>query len=362
MIKILSRYIAWRFLFSILAIFFGVFLLILLVDFVELVRRAGNNENADPFSIFLMSLYRVPELTERVLPFATLFGSIAAFLNLSRRSELVIIRASGMSVWQFIMPALYVAAFLGCFAFAAFNPISSHLKDMSLEIEARIFGAKFTSSGQTASQDWVRQKGEDGDSILRAHTSFDKGRSLGGVTVFSYDKEGNFVERIDAKSGILKAGYWHLENALVSTSDTPPRPFKTYLVSTHLTAEEANEAIAKPESISFWDLPHVIDQTARSGLPAHKYEMRYQVLLARPLLLAAMVLIAATVSLKVFRFGNVGKLIISGVLAGFVLYVVTEIAKDLGNTGLVNPILSAWLPAIVGSLMGFTILLYQEDG
>jgi len=78
--------------------------------------------------------------------------------------------------------------------------------------------------------------------------------------------------------------------------------------------------------------------------------------------LAAMTLIAATVTLRFFRFGSVGKLILGGVTAGFVLYVVIEIAKDLGSTGLVNPILAAWLPAIVASAMGFTVLLYQEDG
>ena len=359
---IMSRYIARKFIFTITAIFVGVFLLVLLVDFVELMRRAGNKANADLVTIFLMSLYRVPELTERILPFATLFGSIMAFIGLSRRLELVIVRASGMSVWQFISPALLVSLGLGIFAFAVYNPTSAWLKDKSQEIEARVFGASFSASGQSASQGWVRQKGEDGDSILKALTSFDYGRQLGGVTVFSYNRQGDFQERIDAKSAKLEPGYWRLKDVLVSSAESAPRHYDTYLVSTHLTPEEANENIASPESIPFWNLPDVIDQAALAGLPAYKYRLHYQTLLARPLLLAAMVLIAATVSLKIFRFGNVGKLILGGVLAGFVLYVVTEIAKDLGNTGLVNPILSAWLPAIVASLMGFTILLYQEDG
>ncbi|SNY93828.1 lipopolysaccharide export system permease protein [Cohaesibacter sp. ES.047] len=360
--SIISRYIAGRFLFTILTIFLCCFLLVLLIDFVELIRRGGNKEQADTLSLFLMSLYRVPELTERILPFATLFGSIAAFLNLSRRLELVIVRAAGMSAWQFLTPALFVAAALGIFAFAVYNPASAFLKDKSLEIDARIFGASFSSSGQTASQGWVRQKGEDGDSILKALTSYDNGRKLGGVTVFSYDQLGNFVERIDGKAAELEEGYWRLSDVLVTSAKSAPRHFETYLVSTHLTPQEASETIANPESVPFWQLPHIIDQAARSGLPAYKYRLQYQTLLARPLLLAAMVLIAATVSLKVFRFGNVGKMILSGVLAGFVLYVVTELAKDLGNTGLVNPILSAWLPAIVASLLGFSILLYQEDG
>ena len=360
--NIISRYIARRFLSSILTIFLGCFLLILLVDCVELLRRGSNKENADALSLFLMSAYRVPELAERVLPFATLFGSIAAFLNLSRRLELVIVRASGMSAWQFITPAIVVAALLGIASTTIYNPVSAHLKDKSLEIDARIFGASFANAGQNASQGWVRQNGDDGDSILKAISSYDNGRRLGGVTVFSYNQMGDFVERIDARSATLEDGYWHLKDALVSSASNPPREYDTYLVSTHLTPQEASETIANPESVPFWDLPALIDQASRAGLPAYQYRQRYQMLLARPLLLAAMVLIAATVSLKVFRFGNVGKMILGGVLAGFVLYVVTELAKDLGNTGLVNPILSAWLPAIVASLIGFSILLFQEDG
>nr|WP_321456815.1 LPS export ABC transporter permease LptG [uncultured Cohaesibacter sp.] len=360
--NIIFRYFAKRFLLTILTIFLGCFLLILLVDYVELIRRGSNKENADAFTLFLMSLYRVPELAERILPFATLFGSIAAFLSLSRRLELVIVRASGMSAWQFVSPALFVALALGVVTTTLYNPAVAILKEKSLEIDASVFGANFSSSGQQTSQGWVQQKGEDGDSILKAKTSFDQGRQLGGVTVFSYDSDGKFLERVDARSAELENGYWHLSDVLVSSASAAPRHYDTYFVSTHLTPAEASETIAEPDSVPFWELPNIIDQASRAGLPAYKYRLRFQTLLARPLLLAAMVLIAATVSLKIFRFGNVGKMILGGVIAGFVLYVVTELAKDLGNTGLVNPILSAWLPAIVASLMGFAILLYQEDG
>ena len=360
--KIISRYIAWRFFAAITLSLVGCSLLILLVDFVELLRRGGDKDHADTVSLFLLALYRVPTASEQILPFAALFGSIAAFLNLSRRLELVIIRAAGMSAWQFMGPALFVAAMMGVAATTAYNPTAAYLKNKSQEIDARIFGASFSSGSQVVTQDWVRQQGDDGDSILKALTSFDNGRQLGGVTVFSYDKEDNFLERVDAKSARLEAGYWHLEDVLVSSATSAPRFYNTYLVSTHLTAEEVSETIADASAVPFWELPAIIERAGKSGLPAHRYRLQYQTLLARPLLLTAMVLIAATVSMGVFRFGNVGKMIIGGVLSGFVFYVVTELAKNFGSTGLVNPILSAWLPAIVASLIGFSVLLYQEDG
>jgi lipopolysaccharide export system permease protein len=55
-------------------------------------------------------------------------------------------------------------------------------------------------------------------------------------------------------------------------------------------------------------------------------------------------------------------MILTGVIAGFVLYVVNELARDLGLGGLVSPALAAWLPAVVAILISMTVLLRQEDG
>ena len=75
-----------------------------------------------------------------------------------------------------------------------------------------------------------------------------------------------------------------------------------------------------------------------------------------------MVFVAASVSLRFFRFGGVARMVLGGVTAGFVLYVVTEIMRDLGGAGLVGPSVAAWFPAVVGCLLGTLALLYQEDG
>ena len=92
------------------------------------------------------------------------------------------------------------------------------------------------------------------------------------------------------------------------------------------------------------------------------YDLRYQTLLARPLLLVAMVLISAAFSLRFFRFGGVGKMAAGGVVAGFVLYVATKMVGDMGGAGLLSAPVAAWSPALVGSLLGALALLPQEDG
>jgi lipopolysaccharide export system permease protein len=114
--------------------------------------------------------------------------------------------------------------------------------------------------------------------------------------------------------------------------------------------------------VPFWDLPQYIQIAEHAGLGAAGYRLQFQKLLARPFLMAAMVFLAAAVSLRFFRFGGVQKMVLSGVAAGFLLYVLSKVTEDLSKAELMHPGVAAWLPVLVGSLTGFLALLHQEDG
>jgi lipopolysaccharide export system permease protein len=75
-----------------------------------------------------------------------------------------------------------------------------------------------------------------------------------------------------------------------------------------------------------------------------------------------MVLIAATVSLRLTRFGGTFRLLLTGAAIGFLLYAFSEIASDLGANGIIDPVLAAWLPPFISLTFGVTALLYLEDG
>ena len=91
-------------------------------------------------------------------------------------------------------------------------------------------------------------------------------------------------------------------------------------------------------------------------------QTQYHSLLAMPLLLMSMALIAGTVSLRFSRFSQSPAMILGGILSGFMLYVVTMLAKAFGSSGVVPPFVAAWIPAIVAMSIGATVLLHQEDG
>ncbi|EJW11874.1 putative Permease [Rhodovulum sp. PH10] len=359
----LARYFGRRFLSASLTVFVGVFGLVVLVDYIELMRRSAGEANATALLAAGISLTRVPQIMERILPFAVLVGAMMCYLNLSRRLELVVARSAGMSAWQFVTPAVVVALGIGAFATMVYNPVAAALQEQSKRLEDQAFNNAQQSSLQaTGTGFWVRQKSVDGQSIVNAATSADQGVRLGGVTVFMYDHTGRFVERVEAKAAVLEEGHWRLIEARRYPVDAPPQVLPTYQIQTNLTLAQVRETFATPETVSFWDLPFFIEMAEHAGLAAAGYRLQYQKLISRPALLAAMVLVAAAFSLRFFRFGGVQKMVLAGVLAGFSLYVLSKVTEDLSKAELLNPVVAAWLPVTIGVLTGLVPLLYQEDG
>jgi lipopolysaccharide export system permease protein len=355
----LGRYISLQFAKSILLVLATLFGLIYVLDFVELMRRAGDTEGATAGLMARLAFLRVPSISEQLLPFAVLFGSMAALMQLSRKLELVVARAAGISAWQFLQAGVGVAALFGLVAVTIYNPFAASMKQQAAAIEARVFARRLAEPGKEV---WIRQTGADGTAIVRAEAAVGGTTTLQGVTVFTFRGRDVFQERIEAREASLRPGYWELKGARVVTADEAPVSYDTYLVASHLEPSQVRQTFTSADSVSFWDMKETIVQTERAGLDATPYRLQYSMLLARPLLLIAMVLVAASVSLRFFRFGGIAKMVVGGVAAGFMLYVATELMEDLGKSGLVGPAIAAWFPAVVGSLLGSLALLYQEDG
>jgi lipopolysaccharide export system permease protein len=356
----LSRYLAWRFLQTILAIFATIFCLMFVFVFVELLRRTRDNPSVGASTVALMSLMRTPNAAESILPFAVLFGAMWTFVDLTRKLELVVARAAGVSVWQFLAPSVFAALFVGIVSITLYNPISASLKERSDNMEFELFGV--AGSVRNDHGLWLRQHGPDGDAVIhavRAEQSFTK---LYEVSVNLYAADGGFLERIEATSATLEPGAWRLADARVTEPNEAPITYDNYLLATDVSLEELLQSAAPPQGVPFWSLPDLAARTLAEGLDARGYILQYQRLLARPLLLVAMVLLAAAFSLRFFRFGGIARTLSGGVAAGFVLYIATEVFSDLGGAGTISPSLAAWSPALVGSMLGTLSLLHSEDG
>jgi lipopolysaccharide export system permease protein len=335
--------------------------MVALLDYIELMRRAADEPKASALLVAQASFYRVPQVTERIMSFCVLIGAMACYLSLSRRLELVVARAAGMSAWQFISPALIIAFLLGLIATGIYNPVSAVLQERSKRIEAEIFNRAPT--GRTSGGAfWIGQRTSEGQAIINAKTSRNQGIELGGVTVFLYNSSGKFLERIEAAGATLEPGLWRLHGARIHVPGSPSADQSAFELRTNLTPAQVRESFATPETVPFWQLPQYINLADSAGLVAAGYKLQYQKLLARPFLLAAMVMLAAAVSLRFFRFGGVQKMVLYGVGAGFLLYVFSKVTEDFSKAELMHPAAAAWLPVLLGGLAGLVTLLYLEDG
>jgi lipopolysaccharide export system permease protein len=360
--RTLRRYVAKRFLLAILGAFTVCAVLIFMIDMIELLRLSRRATNLPVVTLLLMGLLRLPAFTEILLAFAVLVGGIGALLSLNRKSELIVMRAGGMSVWQFLRPGLVVSLALGVLAVTVYNPLAAAARSEAERMVAEAFGREASLMASAGEESWLRQDGTDGQSVMSARAVANQGLSLTGVIVYQFDPQGRFVERIDAAKASLADGYWELQKALVARPGREPETFDMYTVSTYLTRERVGEALGSETAVSVWQLPSLIEVAERAGLSAARYKMQYALLMARPMLLMAMVILAATVSLRSFRSGGIQTMVIAGMVGGIGFFLLTEVSRQIGIAGLVSPTTAVWVPIGFALLVSLTVLLHQEDG
>jgi lipopolysaccharide export system permease protein len=355
----LGRYLFQRYMSITIWLFVGMFALVFVIDFAEFSSRTSSlPEFTFPLSLAIVAM-RVPMFMLQTVPFVALLATMVLLVNLNRRSELVITRAAGVSVWQFLLP-LTVGAFLfGLFIILFFNPIAASGLARSQIYEADM---RAMDSRATDIVPWLRQKTDGTDTIIGARATLNQGMELVGASFFRLDQQGNIFERLDANRAYLKDGYWELVGVERYTENAHERGIKSVNVPTNLRPEFIQERLAQPETISLYKLPSTIGVAQSFGLRANAFAMQFHYLLALPPLLVAMTLIAATVSLRFTRLGVSVPLILGGVVAGFLLYVVSVLVKAFGAAGIVPPVVAAWFPVVVAVFLGVTFLLYREDG
>lgn len=358
----LSRYLARTYLISflqLLAILLGI---VYLFDTVELLRRAAKFQDV-PFTLVLqMAMLKLPDVGQVILPFAVLFSALYTFWFLVRRHELVIVRAAGLSVWQFLAPIVGVGLLIGIFHMCVINPIGAMMISRYQVLEASFLKAEENTVLIGDQGLWLRQKTQDGGIILHAQKVQMPEWKLNDVTVFSFSPQGDFLRRADSQTAVLTDGQWTFNDVTVNETGAPPRRLVSETLPTKLTVVEIEDSFSTPEQTPFWSLPSYIRIMEATGFDSRKLRIHFQTLLAQPLLFAAMIVLAATVSLKTARFQPTALLIGGGVVIGFLMFFASSFLKALGASDQIPVVLAAWFPPIIALSLGISVILTTEDG
>ncbi|MBU3028873.1 LPS export ABC transporter permease LptG [Paracoccus marinaquae] len=368
---ILARYVARRFLRQFLLIA-GVFLLILLlVDMIEMIRRFAGADIGLSGAARLAGL-NIADSFYSILPLITVLAGIALFLGLAWSSEMVAIRASGRSGLKVVTAPAVTAALVGALTVALLNPMVAvtgrHFDEAVAEIERD--GRQTVSVGDSAV--WLRQAvTEDGEEagqiVIRARRASPDATTLYDASFMVFDQDSGPVRRIEAREARLGSGEWQLSGVRDYPLDQPnpeaaAGSTETLSLASDLTAQRIREGFGRPESVPVWQLPGFIAGLERAGFSAARHRVWFQMELARPLLMAAMVLIAAAFTMQHIRGRNVGIAVLLAFGAGIGLFFLRNLAQVLGDNGQITPAMAAWSPPLVGAMLALALILQREDG
>lgn len=333
-----------------------------LIDTIELLRRTSSDTSVSIGVVIAMAMFKLPYLAEQVVPFAVLFGGMMAFWRLNRHHEVVVVRATGMSAWEFLLPVLLIALGIGIVQVTIYSPFASAMLQHFERLEGQYTHGKQSLATISSEGLWLRQSTGTGHYVLHAASIHPQQMRLDDVLVLGLRGNDRFAYRIDADQAVLEHGDWLLTNARITGPNGPPEHRQVYRIPTDLTRANIQDSFATPETLSFWALPAFIAVLERAGFSALRHRLYFQSQIAAPLLLCAMVLFAAAFTLRPLRRGGTSVLIGAGVATGFVTHFASDVVYALGLSARIPVLLSAWSPAIIGCLLGAAILFHLEDG
>lgn len=358
----LSLYFAKRFLimFALVSgIFFGI---LVMIDIIDQLRTEGVT-----FGYALkLSLLNVPESLYQILPLMMILTAIALFLALARSSELVVVRAAGRSGLRFLIAPVMVALAIGVFGVTVFNPFVAATSKTYDRLKAN---GQAEDSVLSISEDglWMRQGGSDGQSVINAAKTNPDGSQLQQITLLTFTTDGKPSQRIEAQSAKLTPGFWRLQGVKIwqlqtENPEKSARLLASMDVPTDLTLNRIRDGFGAPSTVSFWNLPRYILSLERAGFSSVRFQVWFQMELALPLLLAAMVLMAAGFTMRHARFGKTGQMVLLALMAGFLIFFLRNFAQVLGENGQIPVTLAAWAPPIAAAFLALGLLLHLEDG
>lgn len=369
---ILARYVSRRFLRSLLLIA-GVFLLILLlIDMIEMIRRFASRD-VGLAGAFRLAALNIAGSFYSILPLITVLAGIALFLGLSRSSEMVAIRASGRSALKVVTAPAVTAALVGALAVGLLNPLvavtGQHFDAAVAEIERN--GRQTVSVGDTAV--WLRQAviddsgAEAGQVVIRARRASPDATTLYDASFLVFDRDSGPKRRIEAREARLEPGQWQLSGVRDYPLDQPnPEAAvdasETLTLASDLTAQRIRDGFGRPEAVPVWQLPGFIAGLERAGFAADRHRVWFQMELARPFLMAAMLFIAAAFTMRHLRGRNAGAAVLLAFGAGIGLFFLRNLAQVLGDNGQIAPAMAGWTPPLVGILLAVALILQREDG
>ncbi len=355
----LTLYLAKMFIARIIAMLTVLVLVLMALDLLsrtgDILAAPGNGQSELLTYIGL----RVPQLIARFLPYSVLLATLITLVTLNQNSEVVAMKAAGLSAHQVLAPLLLTAALVSAVNFAFNERVVTRATATLKAWENNDYGPVPEDSGVRTNVYLT-----DGANILTANTLTGTGDEtlMEEVTWYSRDPQGMLSEQLRADRATYAAPGWKLENVErfdVSAADTSTSD--TVIIGEGLTTAQIELESVDPEGQSFFELWRSIEAYEAAGRRTTELRAKWWHKISGPLSAFLMPLLGAVAAFGLARSGQLFVRAIIGMALGFAYFVVDNAALAMGSFGGYPPFLAAWAPFFLFLLIGETVLIRTEE-
>lgn len=361
--RTLTLYLAKLFVVRILAVLVMLVLVLLALDLLaetgKILAASGNGQA----EILEYASLRAPQLASRFLPYSVLLATLITLVTLNQNSEVVAMKAAGLSAHQVLAPLLLTAALVSAASFVFNERIVTRANATLKAWQAAEYGPIPRSDGEAAAPR-ANVYLTDGDNILAAATLTGTGPDivLTGVSWYARGPGGIIREQVRAPRATYAAPGWRLEEPVrfdVAGALTE-RP-AALVVGQDLSPERIMLQSVDADAQSFWELRESIAAYETAGRNTDEMRAKWWHRLSGPLSALLMPLLGSVAAFGLARSGQLFVRAIIGMALGFAYFVVDNAALAMGSFGGYPPFLAAWAPFFLFLLLGETVLIRTEE-
>jgi lipopolysaccharide export system permease protein len=357
--RTLTAYLAKMFVTRILAVLAMLTLVLMMMDMLSesgKVLAAPGNGQAE---LLTYASLRVPQLIARFLPYSVLLATLITLVGLNQNSEVVAMKAAGLSAHQVLAPLVLTAAVVSLASFAFNERVVTRATATLKAWQANQYGPVPRDSGVRANV-YVT----DGPNILSAASVTGNGAAMAmqGVTYYTRSEGGMIVERISAPAARYANPGWQLEQARrfeVQGANSTALP--SLVVGRGVTPQQIELAKVDPETKSFVTLTDSIARYESAGRNSDELRTGWWHKLSGPLSAMLMPILGSIAAFGLARSGQLFVRALIGMALGFAYFVVDNAALAMGGFGGYPPFLAAFAPFFLFLLIGETMLIRTEE-
>lgn len=357
--RTLTLYLAKMFAVRILAVLVMLVLVLMMMDLLsesgKILAAAGNGQAE---LMTYMSL-RVPQLIARFLPYSVLLATLITLVGLNQNSEVIAMKAAGLSAHQVLAPLILTAAVVSLASFAFNERVVARATATLKAWQANDYGAVPPDTG-VRSNVYVT----DGADILNAATVFGDGAAMTmrNVTYYRRNSDGMIIERLTAPRAVYANPGWRLSEAQrFEVQGANASILTATVVGLGITPQQIELARVDPETKSFTELSQSIERYEDAGRNSDELRAVWWHKISGPLSAMLMPILGSIAAFGLARSGQLFVRALIGMALGFAYFVVDNAALAMAGFGGYPPFLAAFAPFFLFLLIGETMLIRTEE-